>query len=436
VPSKPLRTERAAVVFPLFRPLFCRWFRPLLVSLVGLVLLSAGPARAQVPGEELRVSNVTFGAGLHPFYKFGHNAILIENPQGQNIIYNFGMFDFGSPALLPKFLLGRYMYWLARTERDRTIAHYVEENRTVEIQELNLPPAQRRALLDRLEHNALPQNRHYLYDYFYDNCSTRVRDAIDASTGGRLRAGSQSPARYTFRQQALALTADLPWLYVTLYFALGQGADRPITRWEEGFVPMQLRDQLRQVKIPSETGGEQPLVKSERVVYRSTRPDLPSDPPRRLGLFATFGIVAGALAALVGWLAASRRWARVALGAGSATLGLVLGLLGTVLVFLWAATDHRAAHANANILQAAPWTILLAGHGIKLARGRSGAGRKAFFLVAAAAVASILGLLGKGVGLLFQENGPVIAFFLPLWLGLALGLALYAGIRLPTFRRT
>jgi hypothetical protein len=137
--------------------------------LAVLLGIAPRPALAQPPGEELRVSMVTFGAGLHPFYKFGHNAIRIENGQGQGRVYNFGMFNFGSASLLPKFLLGRYMYWLARTERDATIAHYVEENRTVQIQELNLTPAQRRAVFDRLELNALPQNRHYLYDYFYDN---------------------------------------------------------------------------------------------------------------------------------------------------------------------------------------------------------------------------------------------------------------------------
>jgi hypothetical protein len=403
----------------------------LLAVLLGI---APRPALAQTPGEELRVSMVTFGAGLHPFYKFGHNAILIENGQGQGRVYNFGMFNFGSASLLPKFLLGRYMYWLARTERDATIAHYVEENRTVQIQELNLTPAQRRAIFDRLEHNALPQNRYYLYDYFYDNCSTRVRDAIDAGTGGRVRAAAGAPAATTFRQRALALTADAPWLYLTLYFALGQGADRPITKWEEGFVPMELRDQLREIQIPSESGGLQPLVKSERLVYRSTRPDLPDQPPDRLALFAAVGILLGGLAALLGWLARDRGWARVALGASSALLGLVLGLLGTVLVFLWAATDHRVAHANANILQSAPWVLLLAGYGVKLARGRTGAARKAFVLVAAALAASLLGLLGKALGLIGQDNGPLIAFFLPLWLGLAAGLAIHAGVRWPLRR--
>jgi hypothetical protein len=345
------------------------------------------------------------------------------------------MFNFGSAALLPKFLLGRYMYWLAVTERDRTIAAYIEDNRTVEVQELELTPAQRLALFERLQHNALPQNRYYLYDYFYDNCSSRVRDGIDVTVGGRLRAAAGAPGTGTFRSHALALVSDVPWLYLSLYFALGQGSDKPITRWDEGFIPMELRDLLRDVRLPAEAGQpERPLVKSERVLFRSTRPPMPEIPPNRLGMFFTAGVLLGGLLALLGWLAVARRWARVALGTGSAVLGLTFGFLGLALVFLWAFTDHRVAHANANILQAAPWTLALLVYGWKLAAGRTGAARKAFWIAAAAAAASVLGLLGKLSGLMWQDNAPLIAFFLPLWLGLAFGLALYLGIRLPLRR--
>jgi hypothetical protein len=399
--------------------------RALLSAVIVLLLLvQPRPAAAQIRGEDLTVSVVTFGPHPHPFFKFGHNAVLVEHTNGQGFIYNFGMFDFSSPALIPKFALGRSIYWLARTGRDNTIAGYIEENRTVEVQELELSPEQRKAVFDRLEENARPQNRYYLYDYFFDNCSTRVRDVVDTAVGGRLRQAASAPARLTFRGHGVRLTADLSWEYLALMFGLGTTADRPVTRYEEGFIPMELRDLLREVKLPAADGSLRPLVKSERTVFKSSRVDPPADPPNRVGWFALVGLLVGGLLALLGWLALTRRWARIT---GATLLGLVggvSGLLGLLLVFLWVATNHRAAHANANILQAVPFALAFPFLAPGVGRGRPRALQRAWFLAAAAAALSILGLLLRLVGLIGQDNLAIVALFAPLWLGAAAGLHL------------
>jgi Domain of unknown function (DUF4105) len=380
-------------------------------------------AEAEVDGNLLRVSLVTFGPGEHPFLKFGHNAILIEHQSGQGIVYNFGMFDFSSPALIPKFILGRSMYWLGRSGRDHTIAQYIEDNRTVEIQELDLPPSARKELFERLEENAHPQNREYLYDYFNDNCSTRVRDALDRALGGALKtAASAASMRLSYREHALRLVADLGWEYLALGFTLGLPADRKGTRWEESFIPMELRDVVRGVRVPAEGGGLKPLVRSERLVFRSTRADPPAEPPGRLGYFAAVGVGLGVVFLALGFLGRQISAARVALGSLSALIGFVAGLAGTLLLFLWAATNHRVAHANANVLQAVPWALALVVFGVKVAFGNGRAAQKAFVVAAAAAAISLFGLGARLTGLLPQDNGAFVALFLPLWLGLALGL--------------
>jgi hypothetical protein len=419
IPSSPSRPPRR---------------RALAVAAGAAVLALAGEARAEDPpvrGEDLRVSVLTFGFDPHPFFRFGHNAILVEDARGRGDVYNFGMFNFSSPALIPKFVLGRSMYWLARTPRDHTIASYIQDDRTVDLQELDLTPAQRLALYRRLVDNARPQNRYYLYDYFFNNCSTRVRDVIDAAIGGKLHAQAGAmPARLSFRGHALRLTADLTWEYVALAFGLGTTADRPITGWEEGFIPMELRDVLRQVRVPGDGGSSRPLVKNERQLYRSSRADPPVDPPRRMTAFLTPGVLLGAALALLGWFAGPRgrlgadsaRWARLSLGSLTALLGFVGGLLGLLLVFLWT-TNHRAAHANANILQAAPWALALMVYGVRMARGRRPVAlRRAMLVAGSAAAASALGLLLRITGLVAQDNYMFIALFLPLWTGMAAGL--------------
>src|SRR5262249_61832230 len=86
---------------------------------------------------------------------------------------------------------------------------------------------------------------------------------------------------------------------------------------------------------------------------------LPAGPPRRTPWFAAVGLAVGGVMASLGWLGRDRRAARAALGALSALLGWVLGMLGLTLLLLWTATNHRAAHANANIWLCAPWAIAL-----------------------------------------------------------------------------
>jgi hypothetical protein len=132
----------------------------------------------------------------------------------------------------------------------------------------------------------------------------------------------------------------------------------------------------------------------------------------------------GGLLALLGWLALTRRWARIT---GATLLGLVggvSGLLGLLLVFLWVATNHRAAHANANILQAVPFALAFPFLAPGVGRGRPRALQRAWFLAAAAAALSILGLLLRLVGLIGQDNLAIVALFAPLWLGAAAGLHL------------
>ena len=94
--------------------------------------------------DRLRVSVLTFSPGDHPFYKFGHNAIVIydDTKRGRRDyakVYNYGTFSFGDPALIPKFFLGRFMYWLSAQTLQGTILGYKRENRAITEQVLEDP---------------------------------------------------------------------------------------------------------------------------------------------------------------------------------------------------------------------------------------------------------------------------------------------------------
>jgi len=388
-------------------------------ALAVFVLAGARTAQAE-PGDDLTVVVLTFGPGDHPFFKFGHNAILVQPKDEVGLVFNFGTFAFDSPDLISKFLRGRFKYWLSVSGMEETYASYVSENRTIEAQELDLTPAQRWTLWNNLRDNARPENREYLYDYFRDNCSTRVRDAIDRVVGGRVRQAGERPAAMTLRANALRMTADFFPEYLGLDLGLGRPTDAAITVWDEAFLPGRMRDLLRTVRIPGDS-GDKPLVKSERTLFAARRPPGLDQPPDWRAQFLAVGLVLGALLAGLGWLAGKHPAARVGLGISGGLLGLVFGLLGSILVGLWVFTNHQAAHANANIFLLAPWSLVLAIHGVGVAMGRHRSMRRAFWVTAAAAGFAVIGLVCKALPGPAQDNLVLVAFLLPVWLGLAVG---------------
>lgn len=397
---------------------------PWLALAVLLAVLLVSNARAAQAGDSLTVSVLTMGPGDHPFSRFGHIAIAIEDEDGPDLVYNYGTFSFESPTLVSDFLRGRLRYWLSVDRIERTVASYSRANRSVVKQELELSPEQKRRLAELLAHNARPENREYLYDYYRDNCSTRVRDVLDRVLGGALRRASQAPASLSYREHTRRLTADDLPLFMGLDVLTGPLVDAPIRRWDEAFLPDQLAMILRDVRVPTPS-GEKPLVRRETVLVRAERAPLRDEPPRYAPYFAVLGIALGAGLAALGLEARRSRAARVALGVALGAFGLLAGALGLIFAYFWLGTNHEFGHRNANLLLCSPHLLGLIGAGVAVARGSVRGAKVAVYLLAASLLASLLG----AAGLWPQKNYEIAALFLPLWLGLGSAAALVARTR-------
>jgi hypothetical protein len=168
-----------------------RLHRPIIAWLAAFGLLTS-PLSAQrpapPPGSQLQIFLMTMGPGSEVWERFGHNAIWVrDSVQQRDLVYNYGTFDFRDPNLVPHFAMGRPVYWLGVGDLDGTLREYAARERDVQIQELALPAAKRAEIALRLAENARPDQRSYVYDYYRDNCSTRVRDALDGLVAGRRR---------------------------------------------------------------------------------------------------------------------------------------------------------------------------------------------------------------------------------------------------------
>jgi len=380
----------------------------------------AGPAvrgADEAPAPLIEV--VTFGPGDHPFTRFGHDAIRVLDPRtGADVVYNFGTFDIRAAHMISDFLKARLRYWLSRGSTGHVLAEYERENRTIVIQRLALDPAQRRELARRLAENALPANRDYRYDYFHDNCATRVRDAIDGVIGGRLHAVGRQPGTLSLRAHALRMAADNVPLYLALLIVLGPSTDRPLDRWGEAFLPEKLQTTLRDVRLDS---PDRPLVQDEETLFAARRPPPRVAPPRWGLAFLAVGAAVGLALLGLGKAAARRVAARVAFGGVVTLLGTVVGGVGTFLLYAWLITPHTDAHRNQNVLLFAPFALAALVLGPAVAAGSRAAVRALWLLALGAVASTALACLLKLPGLPHQSNAPLILALAPVWIGLALG---------------
>jgi hypothetical protein len=399
---------------------------PRILRLLPLALvLAAVPARAQLappPDTGLTVTLLTMGQGDLVWEKFGHNALWIHDAAtGADRVYNYGMFDFKSPGYWSRFIKGNWLYELGVHDLRTTVYNYQYFNRAIWAQELNLTPAQKRELAAFLENNALPQNREYLYDYYRDNCSTRVRDALDRVIGGRLRAATEdSLTGTTYRWHSERLILEDRPSYVGLAGGLGPAADREINAWEEMFLPFKVQEQVRAIRVPDASGREVPLVAREWTLLEAQdRAGERAEPPVAIPFFLVGGVLIASLLVLTGMSAPRSAAARFGYAAVSSLWLLFAGVCGVLLVGLWAFTNHQIAYRNENLLQLSPLALPLVLLVPCVVYGARWAARWGWRLTAAMAALSVLGLVMQVLPGLDQRNGQMIALALPINLALA-----------------
>ena len=390
----------------------CVWLIALLLACTTLPALAQEASPSADPAAP-RIGVMTMSPGVDYWARFGHNAIVVEDPiSRQRRSYNYGFFDFDQPGFFLAFMRGQMRYQLVALPLEVDLREYADEGRGVTLQWLDLRPDQARKLSEFLAWNARPENAEYAYDYFTDNCSTRVRDALDQALDGALSRQMTGSHGLTYRAEAQRLAADVPWLYVGLHAGLGPFADRPLSIRDEAFVPRRLADALSRV---NNSDGD-PLV-SENIVLLPDQLGLEhrSVPQRR----NTFTVIGLGLAFVLVWLLRSDagRLQRVAGASLAASIWLVCGLGGLLLLGLWGLTEHTAAYANENLLLFNPLTLGLLAAVPALARGTVTTPllrRIGLIVMVCAALALFLRFLPFRL----QSNGDFIALLGPIHLAL------------------
>ncbi len=355
--------------------------------------------------------------------RFGHNGIWVEDHlTGTNTFFEWGVFSFQQVNFVARLIRGEMLYRMDVTSLEEKLALY--RSRTVWADELALTPTQETDLVAAMVANWDDSFGEYIYDYYDDNCSTRVRDMLDQDgvLGGALFAvvDGETTDR-SWRWHTLRLLQGQPWAYYGIHIAFGQPADRAIDRWEETFLPLKLRDVVRAARVPDGAGGMRPLVVGERLL--SDAGELPpARKPAWLLPAALVGLALGAGLMLLGGWARRAAAGRVFLGMVGFVTSAFLGVAGTVMLGLWFFTDHDSAAWNEGVLQATPLHFALAALVIPLVVGRR-PGETTIRLARWLSALALLGLLLKVLPFFSQANLELLALTLPIQLGLAGALA-------------
>lgn len=374
------------------------------------------------PGSALTVYLLTIGPGDEVWEKFGHNAIWIhDEAKHTDVAYHWGLFDFADKNFLPNFIKGRMRYSMGAFDFDDTINQYRLANRTVWAQKLNMTAAQKEKLAEFVKWNVRPENRYYRYDYFRDNCSTRVRDAIDGALGGIIEAQTAKPSSHsTYRFHTSRLTQDDWPVFTGTMMGLGEPTDRDITVHEEMFLPVRMKDRLRTVRVATAAGVE-PLVLDEKVLFQATRPAEDSTVHRGILNYLLISLLILAFAYFL-WALGGKGLRTGAVISLAALWSAVAGIAGTLLAGLWGLTDHLYSYRNENLLQLNPLSlvvaVLLIAFAFRARRNPDVQPSRALMRWARiVAGLAVLGFVAQLLPSLDQVNGDVIALTLPLHLG-------------------
>jgi hypothetical protein len=376
---------------------------------------------ADAPGADLRVDLYTNGPGTIYWERFGHDALVItDTSSGEAYAFNYGLFDFDQKDFYLNFARGIMIYRAAAWPLADDIQQYSGEGRSITAQQLNLTPAQRAQLRDFLVWNVQPEHSRYRYRYFADNCTTRIRDALDRVLGGALQRQLAGPAARgeTYRSETDRLMSGQPWLMYLLDLGLGPYADQPLTRWTGGFIPARLMNELRDVRASDGTL----LVQSDTVLSPQRLPSPPSTPPDMRWPLLIAGLVLGAAFVVSACLRDQydiERWWFAMVGM---LYALLAGIAGVLMLVLWFATAHRAAWANENLWLFNPLAWLLIPALLRVRKPGTACSRGALATAALLTLLSLFGLLSKLMPAFPQHNLPWIMLALPAWAGLLAGM--------------
>lgn len=315
---------------------------------------------------------ITVDVGDMVYDNFGHTALRVyDENTDTDTVFNWGVFDVsgGVVDFSYNFFKGVMRYRLATHTPAQEFNSYRSQQRSVWQDKINLTNPQKEILYRRLLWNMQPENILYDYQYFTDNCTTRVRDYLDEALSGAIAAQSSGVTDQSFRDIVQAHYASAALIGFSLDVLMNSNIDRPVSEWEEMFLPISLRQRL--AHLPSdvaENGRRLPLLSDSQLIMEFPPPQVESDPYQvaALVLLAPVLLLFLLLKKIpMSYFATHSRLSLNLAGFSFRVLGLLglvtalfSGVYGTLMLGSWFVSDHLDLHHNLNLLLFWPSDLL------------------------------------------------------------------------------
>jgi hypothetical protein len=308
--------------------------------------------------DKATISVLTCSAGEELYSAFGHSAIRVKDPeQNMDLVFNYGTFDFNTPNFYIKFTNGKLNYMLSVGNYKSFLASYFYENRSVFEQQLRLSQNDKQKIFDALLENYQPQNRFYKYDFFYDNCATKILDILLENVDGeiRLSALQDKHMESDFREYLHHYLLHSPWIETGINTILGLPADKIATVNESAFLPNFLMRVIENASIiyPTHKGESLPLVQSARFVLENEQVKPVKSKEKAPAFWFWLLLVTG----IIGTFFTS--FFQHFGGGIDRIVFFIVGLIGLLISYLGVVTDHEVTAYNLNILWAFPSFLYL-----------------------------------------------------------------------------
>jgi hypothetical protein len=298
----------------------------------------------------LRISLLTCTPGQELNETFGHSAIrVIDSNSVTDHVYNYGTFDFEDKNFYIKFIKGKLRYFVNIDQFQEFAFFYQQYNRGITEQVLNFSAQEKENIYHALIENAKKENKYYQYDFFLDNCTTRLRDIIKKYHKPTPALPAVMPTSYTFRNAIHQYLDDNNqyWSKLGIDILLGARTDAIMTTEQQEFLPDNLMHAL-----DSTTNTKLVSSSNQLYIFNPTK--------NKSSFFTPLFLSSAVLLFFVILSLYKNNFSKKMLKFFDAFLFFLVGTLGILLIFMWFGTDHIMTKNNYNLLWASPLFIVYA----------------------------------------------------------------------------